>query len=157
MAQITQKNHFFAFQVTAKEMDHKILSSLCEFADATGVQIVEHFAEADMSSIRNKCGYLAGVMKRFRQERGSFGGGFGGGMGGGYGAPGHGAPLLPPPQPVFQGAPAGVMWPSVQKKLDALFATGVVLMCPLSVTRDARVLLICVSSISCGSRTSQAN
>jgi hypothetical protein len=37
-----------------------------EFPDATGVQILEHFAAADMSSIRNKSGYLKGVMNRFR-------------------------------------------------------------------------------------------
>jgi hypothetical protein len=71
------------------EMDNKIIASLCDFPDATGVQIVEHFAEADMSSIRNKCGYFAGVMKRLRSEHSSFGGGArgGGGYGGGYGAP----------------------------------------------------------------------
>lgn len=108
---------FTTGKVTAKEMDHKIISSLCEFPDATGVQIVEHFGEADMSSIRNKCGYLAGVMKRFRQERGMFGG-----LMGGYGAPVPGAAL--PPPPTFQGAPNGEMWPSVQVKLDAIFAAG---------------------------------
>ena len=36
------------------------------FPDATGVEILEHFAAADMSSIRNKSGYLKGVMNRFR-------------------------------------------------------------------------------------------
>ena len=60
---------FTTGKVTQAEMDQKIISSLCEFPDATGVQIVELFAEADMSSIRgNKCGYLAGVMKRFRSD-----------------------------------------------------------------------------------------
>ena len=102
---------FTTGKCTQAEMDQKIISSLCEFPDATGVQIVEHFAEADMSSIRNKCGYLAGVMKRFRSDARMFG------------LPASAA--LPPP-PSFQGPPGGGMWPSVQEKLDMIFASGVV-------------------------------
>ncbi len=39
--------------------------------DETGVEIVEHFAEADMSSIHNKSGYLMGVMRRFQISGGT--------------------------------------------------------------------------------------
>jgi len=111
---------FTTGKVTLKDMDQKIISSLCEFPDATGVQIVEHFGEADMTSIRNKCGYLAGVMKRFRQERNMYGG-----LPPSFGATSLGA-VLQGSSAAMVGAPGGGMWPSVQLKLDALFATGVV-------------------------------
>jgi hypothetical protein len=51
--------------------------------DETGLEIVEHFAEADMSSIHNKFGHLMSVMRRFqisgggekksKEERGEMG------------------------------------------------------------------------------------
>eukprot|EP00286_Rhodomonas_abbreviata_P022178 CAMPEP_0181292802 /NCGR_PEP_ID=MMETSP1101-20121128/2715_1 /TAXON_ID=46948 /ORGANISM="Rhodomonas abbreviata, Strain Caron Lab Isolate" /LENGTH=147 /DNA_ID=CAMNT_0023397325 /DNA_START=65 /DNA_END=505 /DNA_ORIENTATION=- len=50
------------------EIDTKIMLSIAEFSDAVGVQILEHFAEADMNTVRNKSAFLAGVMRRFRNE-----------------------------------------------------------------------------------------
>uniref|UniRef100_A0A7S4PPQ6 Heterogeneous nuclear ribonucleoprotein Q acidic domain-containing protein n=1 Tax=Guillardia theta TaxID=55529 RepID=A0A7S4PPQ6_GUITH len=103
------------------ELDSKIVASLCDFSDSVGVQIIEHFCDADMSTMRSKSAFLAGVIKRFRTE----------------GAAvrvmhpmGMNVPAVPPPaytgmvfQPSPMIPPAGLI-PSVQQKLDALFASG---------------------------------
>ena len=106
-------------KVQPHELDHKIISSLCEFPDATGVEILQHFNESDMSSIRNKCGYLAGVMKRYRTD-------MRGGMAGPVMPMGPPAGAMSFPSMGFQGSPDGQMFPSVKAKLDSIFAQGYV-------------------------------
>lgn len=84
------------------------MNSLSEFPDSVGVQILEHFADADMRSVRNKSAFLAGVMRRFRNEhKGPYMGGGGGGMMGGGGYGGYGGP--PPPYMGGGGMPPPAM------------------------------------------------
>uniref|UniRef100_A0A7S0EYD0 Heterogeneous nuclear ribonucleoprotein Q acidic domain-containing protein n=1 Tax=Hanusia phi TaxID=3032 RepID=A0A7S0EYD0_9CRYP len=103
------------------ELDLKIVASLCDFSDSVGVQIIEHFCDADMATMRSKSAFLAGVIKRFRNESAS------------VRAPlplGMNIPAVPPPAYTgmsFQqppGFPLGGLPPTVQQKLDSLFASG---------------------------------
>jgi hypothetical protein len=105
---------------TRAHLDAKILASLGEFAEETAIEVIQHFSDADQASMRSKSAFLAGVIKRFKQEQQG-----GGAMGGGSsaGGPGGGA------TPSFQGPPSAVngeFVSSVQQKLDAIFATGMV-------------------------------
>jgi hypothetical protein len=55
---------FASGKVQRDELDEKILGSLAELSEAQGSEIVDHFAEANMGSIRNKSAFLAGVLRR---------------------------------------------------------------------------------------------
>ena len=107
---------FASGRVRRDEIDMKIMQSLSEFSEAVGLQILSNFSDADMSSIRNKSAFLAGVMKRFRTETsltvahptptmGAYGPGLGGFSSG-------------------LSADTGGMLPTVHSRLEAIFASG---------------------------------
>nr|WMV69957.1 heterogeneous nuclear ribonucleoprotein R [Euglena gracilis]BDX17173.1 heterogeneous nuclear ribonucleoprotein R [Euglena gracilis] len=48
------------------ELDTEILESLAQFPAEIGLSILDKFSKAELSSIQNKNGFLAGIMKRFR-------------------------------------------------------------------------------------------
>jgi len=84
------------------------LSDLARLAEVTAVEALENFARADQSQIRNKTGFLMGIIRRFQQRQAAFGG-----TGATPGLAGAG------------GAAAGsVPWPAVQAAVDALVASG---------------------------------
>jgi hypothetical protein len=97
------------------EIDFKIMQSLAEFSEASALQILINFGDADMASIRNKSAFLAGVMKRFRTENP---------LGGSHAVPSMGAygPGLGLTSS-FSGDSSGMI-PGVQARLESLFATG---------------------------------
>lgn len=106
---------------TRANLDAKILSALGEFAEETAIEIIQHFSDADQNSMRSKSAFLAGVIKRFRQEQ-QGGGGMGGGAPYAGGQPGGASAS-------FHGPPAAVngeLVPAVSEKLEAIFATGLV-------------------------------
>ena len=100
------------------EIDDKVMMSLREFPDATGVEILENFAQADLNNVRNKSAFIAGVMKRYRMGAGGVIGGPMGptpGFSGGYGAaPSYGSGP----------APTGDLPESVRNALDRIFNSG---------------------------------
>lgn len=105
---------------TRAHLDAKILASLGEFAEETAIEVIQHFSDADQTNMRSKSAFLAGVIKRFKQEQQG-----GGAMGGGSSAGGPAGGSTPS----FQGPPSAVngeFVSSVQQKLDAIFATGMV-------------------------------
>uniref|UniRef100_A0A7S1ITM1 Heterogeneous nuclear ribonucleoprotein Q acidic domain-containing protein n=1 Tax=Eutreptiella gymnastica TaxID=73025 RepID=A0A7S1ITM1_9EUGL len=53
-----------------EEIDSSILDSLAQFDPMTGCQIVDIFAQKNLSKMQSKSGFLAGVMKRFRERSG---------------------------------------------------------------------------------------
>ena len=98
------------------EIDLKIMQSLSEFPEAVGLQILSNFSDADMTSIRNKSAFLAGVMKRFRTEHPissahppSTMGAYGPGLGG---------------LSSSISADTGGMLPTVHARLEQIFASG---------------------------------
>ena len=97
------------------EIDFKIMQSLSEFSEASALQILINFGEADMASIRNKSAFLAGVMKRFRTEN-PLGNALSAPSMGAYG-PGLGLSSS------FSGDAAGMI-PGVQARLESIFASG---------------------------------
>ena len=48
------------------DLDPAILESLAQFPPENGLAILEKLQDADLANIRNKNGFLAGIMKRFR-------------------------------------------------------------------------------------------
>ena len=56
-------------KLTREEVTPGTLQELSEFSDSKGVEIVEQYAEADLSDVRNKGGFLGGVIKRFRDQQ----------------------------------------------------------------------------------------
>ena len=101
------------------EIDLKIMQSLSEFSEASALQILINFGEADMASIRNKSAFLAGVMKRFRTENPLGNALSAPSMGASMGAYGPGLGL----SSSFSGDSAGMI-PGVQARLEAIFASG---------------------------------
>ena len=100
-------------KISADEMTQSTLLQLREFSDSKGVEIVEQFAEADLAGVRNKAGFFGGVIKRYREMQA---------------APAQlGAAAGLAQAAVLQMAPqgGGVMWPSVQAKLDSMYNSGV--------------------------------
>ncbi len=60
---------FSTGKMPREEMTPGTLQELSEFSDSKGVEIVEHYAEADLSDVRNKCAFFGGVIKRFRDQQ----------------------------------------------------------------------------------------
>jgi hypothetical protein len=117
------------------EIDLKIMQSIAEFPEAVGLQILSNFSDADMTSIRNKSAFLAGVMKRFRTELPL--------------STAHHAPTMGAYGPGLGGlssavsAETGGMLPSIHAKLEQIFASGKVfnrscMFENLSIQRDYR-------------------
>jgi hypothetical protein len=98
------------------EIDLKIMQSLSEFSEASALQILINFGEADMGSIRNKSAFLAGVMKRFRTEN-PLGNALTSAPSMGAYGPGLGLSSS------FSGDAAGMI-PGVQARLESIFASG---------------------------------
>jgi hypothetical protein len=59
---------FASGKVQREELDEKILSSLADLSETQGSEIVDHFAEANMETIRNKSAFLAGVLRRYGRK-----------------------------------------------------------------------------------------
>jgi len=70
--------------------------------------VLDNFARADQNQIRNKSGFLMGIIRRFKERQAAFGG---------TGATPGGGATAPSQQ-------CTVPWPRVQAQLDALLATG---------------------------------
>jgi hypothetical protein len=125
-----------------EEIDASIIDSLAQFDVLVACQIVDIFAQKDLSKIQSKSGFLAGIMKRFR-ERGA---GFSphlqhqsamyfAGMGmppyghmpyGGYpsyGGKGMGMPMYPSICPTPR-TYSKVLTPIVQERLNLFYSTG---------------------------------
>eukprot|EP00281_Chroomonas_sp_CCMP1168_P026526 CAMPEP_0206228906 /NCGR_PEP_ID=MMETSP0047_2-20121206/9414_1 /ASSEMBLY_ACC=CAM_ASM_000192 /TAXON_ID=195065 /ORGANISM="Chroomonas mesostigmatica_cf, Strain CCMP1168" /LENGTH=394 /DNA_ID=CAMNT_0053652171 /DNA_START=2417 /DNA_END=3599 /DNA_ORIENTATION=+ len=121
---------FSSGKIGRDELDLKILSSLAEFPEVKGSEIVDHFADADTGSIRNKSAFLAGVIRRYRTEMQSMGGGGFGGGGGGYGGGGGGglSGMAASYGGGYGGPPAAgqgaTLSPMVSAKLESIFSSG---------------------------------
>ena len=102
-------------KMTAIEMTESTLQQLLQFSDSKGVEIVEQFAVADLSGVKNKAGFFGGVIKRFRDMQAAP-------ASLGVAVPG----LMTPLQAAtgYPGAPGGILWPSVQAKLDSMYSSG---------------------------------
>lgn len=57
---------YIAGLIGRDELDQRILDSLAQFAPEDGLAILDKLAETDLTSIMNKNGFLAGIMRRFR-------------------------------------------------------------------------------------------
>jgi hypothetical protein len=55
---------FASGKVQRDELDLKILTTLADFNEMQGGEILDNFAEANTASIRNKSAFLAGVIRR---------------------------------------------------------------------------------------------
>jgi hypothetical protein len=55
-------------EVSATDIEDSVWDSMKDFDEMTQVQIVERFGQANMSSVRNKTGYLIGILKIFRAK-----------------------------------------------------------------------------------------
>lgn len=75
---------FAVGMVTADDVPASIYDSLVDFDEDTQWAIVERFSKADLGRVRNKTGYLIGILKIARQGKAS-GHGFGASAGGGGG------------------------------------------------------------------------
>lgn len=58
----------FTGQVSVNDLDKQALDSLRGFDEQTGVEIIEKYCEADLTSIRNKTGFFVGIIKRYRLQ-----------------------------------------------------------------------------------------
>jgi hypothetical protein len=59
---------FSSGAVSQEEIDPSIFDSLAQFDPLVAWQIVDIFSQKDMSKIQSKSGFLAGIMKRFREK-----------------------------------------------------------------------------------------
>lgn len=52
------------------ELDNRIIESLAQFPPAQALAILSKLSEADLSTVVNKNGFMAGIMRRFRSQLG---------------------------------------------------------------------------------------
>lgn len=58
----------YSSQISTSDLDKQALDSLRGFDEQTGVEIIDKYCEADLTSIRNKTGFFVGIIKRYRLQ-----------------------------------------------------------------------------------------
>jgi hypothetical protein len=59
---------FARLNMTSSDLDISVYDSLLDFSEATQVEIVNSFCQADLEAIRNKTGYFIGILKQYRKN-----------------------------------------------------------------------------------------
>ncbi|KNC79309.1 hypothetical protein SARC_08292 [Sphaeroforma arctica JP610] len=95
------------------DVEQGAIDSLKDFPEATAVEIMEKYSLADFESVRNKTGFLIGIIKRYRNNLHTAPPQFGG-YGGGPAGPGYGAPTM-----------RNTLAPSTQSMLNQLYSSRI--------------------------------
>lgn len=51
-----------------EDVDQRCLDQLKSLPESAGLEVVQKFSEADLSSINSKSGFLMGIIKRFKEQ-----------------------------------------------------------------------------------------
>ena len=108
-------------RIRAAEITDGVLQLLAAVSDSQGVGIVQQFGEVPdvkWSEIRNKAGFLMGIIKRLAPAA------VGAGAAAIAAPPGFPPGGLAPPQPATNGAAGGGLSPKVEAKLEELYGSG---------------------------------
>jgi len=97
-------------------LDQRCMDQLKTLSETSALEVVNKFAEADLSTIKSKGGFFMGIIKRFKeQERGVFA----------SLSPAQFAGVAPMAQSaLLVGQQRADLWPLAKLKLDAIFAAG---------------------------------